>query len=345
MISKLNPRQKIAILMVALPHEIAAQILREFNTMQAEEISSEISRLPIVSPEIREAVVKEFLASNKPPEEKPATQNYFDFDFPQNSLYKKLAEGEDRKLYNNLLEKKSETLRDIKNLNPLKFLGSLKPKDIVTLLKRDHPQTIALVISYLKPVLAFLVLRLLPFTQQIEVAKRVSDIRKVDSEILAEIEIVLQNRLRKLIDGSLEYIELDGREVLLNILSMADKDTEVKIINGIMRKYPGLGKDLKKKLCNFEDIQYISNKDLREVIRLADLRDLVLALKGADEKLLKKVFRSLGENSAKLLKEDIEAVSLKTVDYQDIRASQHAIRNILRGLVKLGKIKFLQINS
>jgi flagellar motor switch protein FliG len=327
----LSAKQKTAILMVSLPPEVSTQIMREFSQDQVQEISAEIAKLPNISSDVRNAVIEEFFSRSSAPSDMMATNlmgggvtNFAD-QVIQEGLGGPDIEGKD------LVSSSSK--------RHLGFLRQDEPEAIVSLLKREHPQSIALVLSYLEPKQASDVLRRLSASLQTEVARRLAEIQKVDTEVLAEIENLLQNRLKFLIDGGGDYGEADGREVLLNILSKADKSTEERILSGLTRKNPGLVRDLKRKLCDFDDLQHINDEGLREVIRLADTRDLILALKGADPQIVKRVYRCMAPEAAKALKEDMDALPSGRVDEEQVRAAQQEIRNILRNLVSLGKVR------
>ena len=317
--------------MVSLPPEVSAQIMREFSKEQTQDISAEIAKLPNVSPDVRAAVIEEFFGGGGPPPSmsSPMVTNPMGASFAEQVLQDG-GLGED-------VGRGDMPIGTSKR--PLGFLRQVDAKEIVGLLKKEHPQTIALVLSYLEPSQASSVLRQLSAGLQTEVARRLAEIQKVDPEILADIEGVLQNRLRFLLDGGGDYGETDGREVLINILSEADKTTEERILSGLTRKNPGLVRELKKKLCDFDDLLNISDEGLKEVIRLADIRDLVLALKGADKQLVNRIYRCMSPESARALKEDIEALPSGRVAEEEMRAAQQEIRNILRGLVSLGKVR------
>lgn len=330
MVSNLSAKQKTAILMVSLPPEVSTQIMREFSQEQVQEISAEIAKLPNVSTDMRNAVIDEFFSRSSAPADMMTTNimGGAATSFAEQVLQEGLSTGD--------IEGK-DIISPSKR--PLGFLRQVEPEAIVSLLKREHPQSIALVLSYLEPKQASDVLRRLSASLQTEVARRLAEIQKVDPEVLAEIENLLQNRLKFLIDGGGDYGEADGREVLLNILSKADKSTEERILSGLTRKNPGLVRDLKRKLCDFDDLQNINDEGLREVIRLADTRDLILALKGADPQIVKRVYRCMAPEAAKALKEDMDALPSGRVDEDQVRAAQQEIRNILRNLVSLGKVR------
>jgi len=315
----LSARQKAAILLVSLPPEVSAQIFREFGPEEVQAISMEISKLPPVSPEVRAMVVQEFLQSN---------ESVGFRDIAMSSLatpvFDKEAEG-----------KKTDSSRSV----PLDFLKKVDPKQLLAILRKEHPQTIALVLSYLPAGQASAILKEFSPTMQTEIAQRLAELEKISPEILEEIEKVLEDKLFAAVEG--EPGIQDGREALVEILNQSDHSIENKIITGFNHKSPKLADEIKSKLCEFEDLNNIDDASLQQVLRLTDIRDLVLALKGADSRLGERIYGCMSPEVANAIREDVNM--LGNVSWDEIKAAQQQIRNILRGLVTLKKITFRQI--
>lgn len=219
---------------------------------------------------------------------------------------------------------------------PMEFLRRVDTRQILAIIRKEHPQCIALILSHLERQQASAVLGELSPNMQAEVARRLAETGRVAPEVMAEIEKVLEGRLFSIVEG--EYSHTDGKEVLLEILNQADRSTEDKIISGLTVKNPQLAGDLKTKLCDFEDLNNIDDASLAQVLRLTDVRDLCFALKGANKDLSERIYRSMPPEGARALRGDVE--SLPQPSWEEMKAAQQQIRNILRGLVALGKIKF-----
>lgn len=219
---------------------------------------------------------------------------------------------------------------------PFDFLRRVDTQQLQKILRKEHPQTIALILSHLDRGQASALLGELSPNVQAEVARRLAEIGRVAPEVLSEVEKVLEQRLFSIVEG--DYSSADGKEVLLEILSQADRSTEDKIISGLTVKNPHLAGDLKTKLCDFEDLNNVDDFSLQQVLRLTDVRDLCHALKGANKELAERIYRSLAPEAARALRGDVEV--LPQPSWEEIKAAQQQIRNILRGLVALGKIKF-----
>ena len=317
--------------MVSLPPEVSAPIFKEFGPEEVQAISLEISKLPQISPEVRSKVIEEFLGTSDIPGLKDPNQK-------SNPSFPAVGGPPTRRISGDT----SPTMgglgkTTVSRQRPLDFLRNVDPKQLIVLLRKEHPQTIALVLSYLHASQASAVISELPSQMQTEVARRLAEIGHVLPEVLSEVEAVLKSRLYSLMEGD-GLDESDGKEALVEILSQSDRSTEEKIITGLTKKSPHLASDIKNKLCDFEDLELIDETSLQAVLRLTDIRDLVMALKGASRNLSERIYNCMEPEVSKALRDDVEA--LGTVPWEDIKNAQQQVRNILRGLVTLGKVKF-----
>ncbi len=313
---------------MSLPPEVSAQLFKELGPEEVQAITLEISKLPQISPEVRAQVIEEFLQSTNVPGLREAAQ-------AGGGLGTALMDSRPSATLSVGAMGMGSTATGQKR--PLGFLRRVDPRQLIHLIRKEHPQTIALVLSYLEPNQASAVLGELGPGIQTEVARRLAELGKISKEILDEVERVLETRLQQALDEGFQT-HADGKEALLEILNQADRNTEEKILSGLTQKSPHLASDIKTKLCDFEDLNNIDDSSLQQVLRLTDFRDLVLALKGANKELGERIYRFLSPEVARALRDDVE--SLGQVPWEEIKAAQQQIRNILRGLVTLGKIKF-----
>lgn len=323
----LPPRQKAAILLMSLPPEISAQLFKELGLEEVHALTLEISKLPPIPPEVRAQVIDEFLQSQG----------------GGGGLSEALAGGlgglgggGTTTTYQQPIAGPGSMTFSSAN-RPLSFLRRMDPHQLQLLIRREHAQTIAVVLSYLEPNQASAVLGELNPSMQTEVARRLAELEKLNPEIVKELEAVLENRMHRALEEGFQP-QANGNEILLEILNQADRSTEERVLSGLTQKNPHLASDIKTKLCDFDDLNNIDDSSLQQVLRLTDFRDLVLALKGANRELAERVYRFLSPEVATALRNDVEA--LGQVPWDEIKQAQQQIRNILRGLVTLGKIKF-----
>jgi flagellar motor switch protein FliG len=324
-------RQKAAILLISLPPEVSAQVFREFGPEEVQAISMEISKLPQISPEVRAQVIEEFMHSSTVDVMKSPLGDGGGFNAA--AALVGASSG-----MSPLGAANVATHSKPSGAKPLEFLRKVDPKQLLAIVRKEHPQTIAMVLSNLQTSQASAVLSELPSNIQTDVATRLADMGKVTREILQEVERILENRLFSIMEG--EYQESDGNDVLVDILSQSDRTLEDGIMKGLTQKKPALASTIKDKLCDFEDLNNIDDQSLQQVLRLTDIRDLVLALRGANKDLAERIYNAFSPEMAKALREEGDA--LGQVPWDEVKGAQQQIRNILRGLMTLGKVKFIR---
>lgn len=311
---------------MSLPPEMSSQLFSELGPEQVQAITLEITQLPSIAPEVRASVINEFL--NSPGGGGAAAQTQL-----QSGMTTQRFSSPTSPPGMNVMP--SGPAASINR--PFGFLRTIEASTASQLLSREHPQTIAVILSFLETETASSILDNLIPSVQTEVAHRLAGLGEVPKEVLRELEKVLEIKLRKAIDEGFES-SYDGKDRLFKILNKADRGTEESVIFGLTQTSPHLASDIKTKLCDFEDLNSIDQASLSQVLRLVDDKDLVLALKGANKELAERVYRVHGPDKANTLRSDVESVA--QVSWEDIRAAQQQIRNILRGLVSLGKIRF-----
>ena len=315
---------------MSLPPEMSAQLFSELGPEEVQAITLEITQLPSIAPEVRASVINEFLNSSgggggggaatqmQAPTTGMATQRFSSSGMPPGMGV--MPTGPAAAIN-----------------SPFGFLRRIEANTASQLISREHPQTIAVILSYLETEQASSILDNLIPSVQTEVAHRLAGLGEVPKEVLRELEKVLESKLQKAIDEGFES-SYDGKDRLFKILNKADRGTEESVIFGLTQTSPHLASDIKTKLCDFEDLNSIDQASLSQVLRLVDDKDLILALKGANKELAERVYRVYGPDKANTIRSDVESVA--QVSWEDIRAAQQQIRNILRGLVSLGKIRF-----
>lgn len=322
---QLTAKQKAAVLFMTLPPEMSAQLFNELGPEEVQAITLEITQLPAIAPEVRAAVIDEFLNS-------PAAAG------GGGGIPGTPGPGGSITFTTKAMGMPGPPVGPMGAVNrPFGFLSRVEANTASQLIAREHPQTIAVVLSHLEAEQGSSILDNLSPGVQTEVAHRLAGLGPVPKEVLNELEKILDNKLQKAIDEGFDA-GMDGKDTLFKILSNAERGTEESVIFGLTQTSPHLASDIKNKLCDFEDLNSIDQSSLSQVLKLVDERDLVLALKGANKELAERVYRVYGPDKAASIRADVSSVT--QVSWEDIRAAQQQIRNILRGLVSLGKIRF-----
>lgn len=300
-----------------MPPEVANQIMQDLGTTQSE-VAAEVQNLKNIPKEVKEAVLNEFLESSNILEVGQEGTVTFTSPFTQGASIESFEAPSVKK--------------------PLDFLYKLDPAELAAIIRKEHPQTIAVVLSQLRPQKASAVLAQFTGTLQNDVARRLAEAGKVPQEILEQIEAVLEERLLDVVEGRSDK---EGKDRLVEILNEADKYTEHKIISGIAKSAPALAKDIEGKLCVYEDLENLDDESLRQVLRLADLKDIAMAVRGSSLGLAEKMYNVLPPDTARALRGDAMNLDREASNDKIISAKQQ-LRNILRGLAALGKMRFLK---
>ena len=180
---ELSGKQKAAILLVSLGTEVSANIMKSLREDEIEELTMEIANLKRVSTEVKDQVVEEFLQIC-------IAQEYIvtgGIDYARDILEKALGAQKAKEI----ISKLTATLQ----IRPFDFARKTEPSQLLNFIQNEHPQTIALVMAYLRPEQAAAILSSLPPLQQVEVARRISTMDRTSPEVLREVELVLEKKL------------------------------------------------------------------------------------------------------------------------------------------------------
>ncbi len=320
--SSISNREKIAVLMVSLGNDIAAEVYKKLDDTAIELITLEVANLRKVTPELKLEVLKEaqeilmareFMARGG-------------VDYARDVLERAL--GPDRA--QNLLARITASLQ----VRPFDFMRHTDPQQVLSFIQGEHPQTIALILSYLEPPQAAMILSGLSSVMQAEVAKRIARMDRITPEVLREVERVLERKLSTVMGQ--DFTMAGGIDAVVAIVNSADRTTERNIMEYLEENDPELAEEIKKRLFVFEDIIRLDDRSLQRVLREVDMKELGLALKGATEELRTKFFRNMSKRAAEMLQEDMDYMG--PVRVKDVEESQQKVVNIVRGLEEQGEI-------
>ena len=208
------------------------------------------------------------------------------------------------------------------------------PSQLLNFIQDEHPQTIALILSYLPAHQAAQVVSSLPMDKQSDVAKRIAKMDRTSPDVIKEVERVLERKLSSLVNQ--DYTQVGGVDAIVCILNTVDRGTEKHIMENLEIEEPELADEIRKKMFVFEDILTLDDKTIQRVLRDVDQNDLGLALKGSSEEVQAAVFRNTSSRLASMIKEDMDFMG--PVRMKDVEEAQQKIVNIIRKLEDSGEI-------
>jgi len=312
----LNGVQKAAILLIALGPEKSAQIFKHLKEEEIEELTLEIANTRSISPALKEEVIEEFY-------QVCLAQQYIaegGIGYAKELLEKAL--GDDRA--QDVITKLTASLQ----VRPFEFIRKTEPSQVLNFIQDEHPQTIAMILSYLSAGQASLIIGALPPEKQADVAKRIAMMDRTSPEVIKEVERVLERKLSSLINQ--DYTIAGGVDAVVNILNTVDRGTEKCIMESLEIEEPELAEEIRKKMFVFEDILLLDDRAIQRVLRDVDNSDLGVALKGANDEVQAAIFKNLSSRLAAMIKEDMEFMG--PVRMKDVEEAQQKIVGIIRKL-------------
>ncbi len=315
-------KQKAAIFLLAVGPDIASEVMKKLSEAEVDTLTYEIARLDKVTPEDKERVLQEF-------QELMMAQEFITrggIDQARAILEKALGTQKAYDIVNRL----TSSLQ----VRPFDFVRRQDPAQLLNFIQNEHPQTIALILSYLDPVKAAQILSSLQASIQPDVARRIAKMDRTSPEVLREVERVLERKLSTL--SNEDYTMAGGIEAIVEVLNNVDRGTEKSIIEALEEEDPVLAEEIKKKMFVFEDIVLLDDKAIQKVLRELDNQDLAKSLKAVDTEVQEKIFKNMSKRAAALLREDMEFMG--PIRLKDVEEAQQKIVNIIRKLEEEGEI-------
>ena len=308
--------EKAATLLITLGPEKSAKIFKHLKEEEIEQLTLEIANTSSVSPQTKEKVLSEFY-------EICLAQQYIaegGIGYAKELLEKALGEEKAK----DVIGKLTASLQ----VRPFEFIRKTDPSQLLNFIQDEHPQTIALILSYLPASQASLVVSSLPPEKQADVARRIAQIDRTSPDVIKQVEKVLERKLSSLVNQ--DYTIVGGVDAIVSILNSVDRGTEKHIMETLEVEEPELADEIRKKMFVFEDILSLDDRAIQRVLRDVDNSDLALALKGATEEVQNVILNNLSKRLAVMIKEDMEYMG--PVRMKDVEEAQQKIVNIIRKL-------------
>src|SRR3954471_6774857 len=319
----LTGAQKAAVFILHMGKDRSAEVLRSMRETEVAEIMAEGARMRTVNGALVEEVVTEFreMADTK------VTVTAGGVERARTLLEESL--GGDKAT--EILDRVTASLIEL----PFEFLRRADPRQVLSFIADEHPQTIALVLAYMTPDQAAMVMSGLPEDLQRDVAMRLAVMDRTSPEVVAHVEQMLERKLSSVLQPS-ELSSVGGVQSLVDILNRSDRATERLILEGLENKNSQLADEVRQRMFVFEDIAGLDDRSIQLVLRQVDSKELAVALKGVRAEVRNAITRNMSERAGANLVEEIAllgAVRLKTVE-----EAQGAIVRVVRALEESGQL-------
>lgn len=321
-IQELTPVQKAAIVITSIGAENAAHVYKRLSDDEVEKLTFEVSSLPYMDINQVDAVLNEFY-------ELCLTQKVITeggIDYARSVLEK--AYGPE--MAQKLMEKVSKSMQT----KAFEFVRKSDYKNLLAIIQNEHPQTIALVLSYVNSEQASAVLQELPREKRVEVVERIAKMESASPETVKAIESTLERKFAAVV--SMDLTEVGGINYVADVLNKVDRGTEKYIFDELSARDPALVEEIKKKMFVFEDILSLDSMSIQRFIRDVETKDLAIAIKGSNAEVAATLYANMPQRMQESIQQEIEY--LHNVRMRDVDEAQQRIVGIIRHLEEEGEL-------
>ncbi len=321
-VHKIGGVQRAAILMLALGEKDAAELLRHMGPKEVQDVGLAMASLTDVSTDQMEAVMRHFVSTL----EKQTALGLGSDEYIRNMLTNALGEDKAGGVIDRIL-----LGRNSKGLEQLKWMD---PRAIAELIRLEHPQIIAIVLSFLESDQAAQVVSQFPERVRTDVIMRIATLDGIQPAALQELDEILEKQFSGA--TNVKSSSLGGVKTAAEILNMLDGAVESKLMEEITEVDADLSQELQDNMFVFENLIDVDDRGIQTLLREVSTEQLLLALRGADETLKDKIFKNMSKRAAEMLKDDLEAAA--PAKLSDVEAAQKEILVVARRLADAGEI-------
>ena len=319
---KLSSVQKAAAVLIALGADRASMVYKHLKEDEVEQLSLEIAKLDRLTAEDLKDTIEDFYGLC-------VTQKVINEGgvlYARDVLEK--AFGAQQAV--SFMERVTKSLRT----KSFEFIRKADYKNLQMTLQNEHPQTIALALSYARSDQAAQIIAELPRTLQLDIIKRIAELDRVSPEMISVVESTLERRFATFI--SADHVEVGGVPYIAEIMNRVDRSTEKYIFEELGERDAQLANDIRNLMFVFEDIVNLDSMAIQRFIREVDTKDLSVALKGAGEEVREVIYQNMSSRMRTTIEQDIQY--LHNIRMRDVEEAQQKIVSVIRQLEEAGEI-------
>lgn len=321
-VAKITGVQRAAILMLALGEKDAAELLKHMGPKEVQDVGMAMAGLTDVTTDQMEAVMRHFVSTL----EKQTALGLGSDEYIRNMLTSALGEDKAGGVIDRIL-----LGRNSKGLEQLKWMD---PRAIAELIRLEHPQIIAIVLSFLEADQAAQVLSQFAERVRTDVVMRIATLDGIQPAALKELDEILEKQFSGA--TNVKSSSLGGVKTAAEILNLLDGAVESKVMEEILETDAELGQEIQDNMFVFDNLIDVDDRGIQTLLREVASEQLLLALRGADEALKDKMFKNMSKRAAEMLKDDLEAAA--PAKLSDVEAAQKEILQVARRLADTGEI-------
>lgn len=319
---RLSGKQKAAAIIISLGADDASKIYKFLKEDEIEQLTYEISRLQHLSPSTMEDTLKDFYDLCLT--QKVITEG--GLEYAKNVLEKAFG----TQTATSLLERVTKTLRS----KSFDFIRKADYKNLLTIIQNEHPQTIALILSYARADQASAVIAELPKEKRIDVVERIAKMDRTSPEIVKYVEEELEKKFNSIV--SVDFTEIGGVNYVADVMNNMDRGNEKYIFDELNKKDAKLADEIRMRMFVFEDIVTMDSMSIQRSLREVDSKDLVFAIKGSNKEVSDMLFANMSTKMAETIKSELEYTH--NVRLRDVEEAQQRIVSVIRRLEEEGEV-------
>ena len=314
--------EKVAIVLRTLGEDVATEIIKQLNEEEVKEIGTAMGRLHSVNTETVDVILEEFYMDITG----SSGLIFGDESYLREVLEKAMGQERARAIMGEISDKTGSVLRSMQYLDP---------RSIANFLRNEHPQTVALVLSYINPDRSSDILSQFPENLQVEIIMRLANLERVSPEMIGEIEEVIRAEMKSL--GTADSQKIGGVSSAVEMINRMDRATASQLLEGVYEADATLGESIQQMMFVFDDLVNLDNQAIQQILKEVNNEELIMALKTASDEIRDLVFRNLSERAREMIQEDMEV--LGPVRLRDVEMAQRAMVQVARKLEEEGKIQ------
>jgi flagellar motor switch protein FliG len=318
----LTSTEKAAVLLVSIGKDYSAELYKHLGEEEIESLTMSIAMLRRVDSETREKVLEEFYEmclANKFLQEGG-------IDYARELLERAMGQAR----ADELIHKLTTSLQ----VRPFDFIRRADAAQILNVIHNEHPQTIALVLSYIDPKQSAQIIAALPPERQAEIIRRIAGMGNASPDYIREAERVLERKISSM--GYMDQIQVGGLNAIVEIINSLDRGSEKNILEILDEKDSALADEIRNNLFVFEDIVKLSGQAVQRVLRDINNADLAIALKMATEDVKRIIFTNISKRMQEMIQDDMDVMG--PVRVRDVEDAQQRIVSVVRKLEDDGEI-------
>jgi len=319
----LTMAEKIAIFLIQLGEDATANLFSNMDIETITEISKYIARARDIDKQIATAILEEFYAIFQ-------SNQYIrsgGMEYAKDILYRTLGPEEAQKVLDSLS-------KSIDNAQSFSYLDQVKPQQLADFIINEHPQTIALILAHMDPANAAETISFFPDELRSEVTVRMANLGDISPSIIKRVSTILESKLESLTSYK---VEVGGPRAVAEILNRLGQKAAKSTLGLIEQVDDKLATTIKDMMFTFEDIMKMDNNGIREILKVADKKDLMIALKGAPDELRDKFLGNMSQRAQDAFLEEMQF--LGAVRVKDVEEAQRKIVEEVQKLAEQGVIQ------